>query len=163
MKAKAIVYTSHTGFTARYAKALGEKTGLPVMDLKTAVRDLPHGTPVVFFGWLCAGAVNGFRKAADLFAISAVCPVGMAPQAPQVTDPLEASYPAVFYLRGGYDYRKLTGIYKAMMWAMTQVMVKKAKKPGAVPETQGMAAALKTGGDWVDLTALDPIADYLAD
>ena len=37
MKPTAIVYTSNTGFTARYAKALGERTGLPVLELNTAL------------------------------------------------------------------------------------------------------------------------------
>ena len=30
MEPNAIVYTSNTGYTAQYAKLLGEKTGLPV-------------------------------------------------------------------------------------------------------------------------------------
>lgn len=34
--AKAIVYTSNTGYTEEYARLLGEETGLPVYSLKDA-------------------------------------------------------------------------------------------------------------------------------
>ena len=36
MNAAAIVYTSQTGFTARYAALLAERTGLPCRPLKEA-------------------------------------------------------------------------------------------------------------------------------
>ncbi len=36
----AIVFTSNTGHTAKYAKILGEKTGLPVYSLKEAQKSL---------------------------------------------------------------------------------------------------------------------------
>ena len=38
LEIRAIVYTSHTGFTARYAGMLGEATGVPVYPLKEADR-----------------------------------------------------------------------------------------------------------------------------
>ena len=37
MNAAAIVYTSQTGFTARYAALLAERTGLPCRPLKEAM------------------------------------------------------------------------------------------------------------------------------
>ncbi len=55
MNAAAIVYTSQTGFTARYAALLAERTGLPCRPLKEAAA-LPRGTAVIYLGWLCAGA-----------------------------------------------------------------------------------------------------------
>lgn len=42
MNAAAIVYTSQTGFTARYAALLAERTGLPCRPLKEAAA-LPRG------------------------------------------------------------------------------------------------------------------------
>ena len=38
---QAIVYTSNTGYTAEYARMLGEKTGLPVLTLNEAKKSLP--------------------------------------------------------------------------------------------------------------------------
>ena len=40
MNAAAIVYTSQTGFTARYAALLAERTGLPCRPLKEAAARL---------------------------------------------------------------------------------------------------------------------------
>lgn len=159
MKAKAVVYTSNTGFTARYAKTLGERTGLPVLELGTALRDLPQGSPIAYLGWLCAGSVKGLKKAEGRWAIAALCAVGMGPDGAQV-EGLKDRYPGVFYLRGGYDYEKLTGVYRFMMWCMTKALAKKAAED---PQGAEMAAALESGGDWVDPSALDAVAAVLAD
>ena len=43
LEIRAIVYTSQTGFTARYAGMLGEATGVPVYPLKEAVKRLERG------------------------------------------------------------------------------------------------------------------------
>ena len=56
MKPSAIVYTSNTGFTARYAAMLGERTALPVYSLdeaKAAQKNLPamRETWVQSLGW----------------------------------------------------------------------------------------------------------------
>ena len=57
----AIVYTSNTGYTQRYAAMLGRAAGLPVHRLGDAA--LPRGTAVVYLGWLCAGGIKGLKKA----------------------------------------------------------------------------------------------------
>ena len=43
MKPTAIVYTSNTGFTARYAALLSEETGLPAYSIKDAGKNLAKG------------------------------------------------------------------------------------------------------------------------
>lgn len=47
---KAILYTSNTGFTARYAELLGQHTGLPVYTLSQAKRTLPAHAEVIYLG-----------------------------------------------------------------------------------------------------------------
>ena len=64
MNANAIVYTSNTGYTAQYAKLLGKNTGLPVYSLTEAEEKLPGGNCVIYLGWLMAGKVQGYTKAA---------------------------------------------------------------------------------------------------
>lgn len=59
----AIVYTSNTGHIAQYAKLLGEKTGLLVYELSTALKKLEKGTSVIYLGWLFANSVKGYKKA----------------------------------------------------------------------------------------------------
>ena len=67
---KAIVYTSNTGFTARYAQMLGEKLALPVLELKDACKQLPKGTEIIYMGWLFASAVKGTPSAMSLVFIT---------------------------------------------------------------------------------------------
>lgn len=156
---EAVVYTSHTGFTARYAALLGEQTGLPVYRLEQARKTLPQGAAVLYLGWLCAGGIKGLKQARRRFAVRAVCAVGMAPQAEtavlakanRVTCPL-------FYAQGGYAPEKLRGVPKAMMWAFTKAMTRKS------PETQAQAEmqqALRTGCDCVDREKLAPVLVWL--
>lgn len=59
MKPSAILYNSNTGFTERYAKMLGEKTGLPVFSAENPPK---KGTAVIYMGWLMAGSVFGYKK-----------------------------------------------------------------------------------------------------
>ena len=73
----AIVYTSNTGFTAQYAKLLGEKLCLPVYPLNTAEEELAAGTEILYLGWLMAGKVKGYKQAAKRYRIAVVCGVGM--------------------------------------------------------------------------------------
>ena len=48
---QAIVYTSNTGYTAEYARMLGEKTGLPVLTLNEAKKSLPVRFARLFYIW----------------------------------------------------------------------------------------------------------------
>ena len=43
---KAIIYTSATGHTERYAKMLSEKTGIPAYPAKEAKSALPRGSEI---------------------------------------------------------------------------------------------------------------------
>lgn len=103
MNAAAIVYTSQTGFTARYAALLAERTGLPCRPLKEAAA-LPRGTAVIYLGWLCAGGIKGLKEARRRFRMAAVCAVGMAAEVEEAKLRRDNRLEGVplFYLRGGY-------------------------------------------------------------
>ncbi len=114
-----IVYTSNSGYTAQYARLLGEALGLPVTDTKWGADPHP-GREVIYMGWLMAGKVMGYDKAAREFNIRAVCGVGMGPASAAGAEKLRAklSVPAevpVFALQGGFDINKLRGPYKWIM------------------------------------------------
>jgi len=66
MKPSAILYNSNTGFTERYAKMLGEKTGLPVFSAENPPK---KGTAVIYMGWLMAGHISGIDRAVRLWTI----------------------------------------------------------------------------------------------
>ena len=162
MKPSAIVYTSNTGFTAQYASLLGGETGLPVYSLEDALKSLPQSSPIVYLGWLTAGKVQGYDKAVTKFNLQALCAVGMAKCGSQMEDVrksnnLPQGLP-LFTLQGGFDLKKLRGIYKLMMLVMSKTVVKKlAAKPDRTPDEEDMLDLFQNGGNRVSLENLRPV------
>ncbi len=162
MKVSAIVYTSATGFTARYAALLAQQTGLPCCPLDQAAGALERGTPVLYLGWLCAGSIKGLKRAHSRFSVQGICAVGMSPPDPAYTAKLARpdglrDVP-LFYLRGGYAPWKLTGVYKPMMAVMARAVT---KAPPKNAQEAAMQDAFRQGGDWVDEAALAPVLNWV--
>ena len=154
MKPNAIVYTSNTGFTAEYARLLGEKTGLPVYDSATACQTLAKGTPILYLGWLMAGTIQGYKKAGKQFRVCAVCAVGMGSTGSQLQDVRKTNaipdQLPVFTLQGGFDLDRLHGIYKLMMTIMKNTAGKGlAEKANRTAEEDAMLDLLTNGGSRV--------------
>lgn len=163
---KAIIYTSNTGFTEKYARMLSEKTGLPVFRDSDAKGKVEKGTEVFYMGWLMAGKVTGYKKAAKYYDVKAVCAVGMRyPSAEAVSDTIAQNHIAdkkVFYLQGGYDKSRLTGIYRIMMKMMEGVVVRSLKKKTVrTQEEEDSLEMLTKGKDTISEESLIPIADWL--
>ena len=162
MKPSAIVYTSNTGFTAQYASLLGGETGLPVYSLEDALKSLPQSSPIVYLGWLTAGKVQGYDKAVTKFNLQALCAVGMAKCGSQMEDVrksnnLPQGLP-LFTLQGGFDLKKLRGIYRLMMLVMSKTVAKKlAAKPDRTPDEEDMLDLFQNGGNRVSLENLRPV------
>ena len=109
----AIVYTSNSGYTAEYARMLGELTGLPVNDLRQVHNPQPQ-REVIFLGWIMADNVMGYAKASRFYKVRAVCQVGMGPATQAASDKLRQKLKLgpevqVFTLQGGFDIRRLHG------------------------------------------------------
>ncbi|MGM9681942.1 MAG: hypothetical protein ACI3XR_10625 [Eubacteriales bacterium] len=160
----AIVYTSNTGFTEKYARLLGAKTGLPVYSLSAAEK-LPKGSEILYLGWLMAGKVQGYKKAAKSFQVCALCGVGMGATGSQLSDVRKANaIPEdlpVFTLQGGFDMTKLHGIYKLMMTVMAKTAGKGlADKPDRTPEEDTMLELLTRGGDCVREENLGSVLEW---
>lgn len=155
----AIVYTSNTGFTMRYALLLSQAAAIPAYDLENPGSAPPPRAKVLYLGWLSAGRIKGLAKACRRWDVQAVCAVGMAPnndpvataQANRVSCPL-------FCLQGGYAPRQLTGVPKLMMWMFTRVMT---RKPPENEEQAGMQQLLRTGCDCVSEANLAPVLAWL--
>ncbi len=124
----AIVYTSNTGTTKEYAFLLRKHTGLPVCSLNDARGTITDGSEIIYLGWVMAGKVQGYDKAAKRYNIKAVCGVCMGATGSQLKEIRDKNQvpktTAVFSMQGGFDINKLHGIYKMMM----KVMVKTAGK-----------------------------------
>ena len=163
MNAKAIVYTSNTGYTARYAVILSEKLGLPAHTLAEAKKALTAGTPIIYMGWLMAGSVKDCKKAAKRFDIQAVVGVGLGVSGAQDDAARKAcALPAevpVFTVQGGMDINKLKGLYKLIIKMLTKVM---ANKKDATPGEARMAELLQSGGDFVSEKELAAVLAWAA-
>ena len=158
MNATAIVYTSATGYTARYAALLSEKLALPVHTLADAEKSLPAGTPIIYMGWLMAGSVKDYKKAAKRFAIDAVIGVGLGDtgaqdDAARKACRLPADVP-VFTVQGGMDLQKLHGPYKFAIKLLTKGM---AAQKNRTPSEDRMLALLQKGGDYVSEKELSAV------
>ena len=73
----AIIYTTNTGSTERYARLLAQETGLPAYSSAQAKKAVPANGEVIYLGWIMAGSVKGYAAAAKRYQVRAVCSVGM--------------------------------------------------------------------------------------
>jgi hypothetical protein len=108
------------------------------------------GGRVIHMGWLMAGSVVGYKKAAQRFAIAAVIGVGLGDtgaqdDAARKACKLPAEVP-VFTVQGGMDHQKLQGGYKVGIDILTKVM---AAKKNRTPGEDRMVTLLQKGGDYV--------------
>lgn len=162
MKINAIIYTSNTGYTKQYAALLGEKTGLAVYSLKDAKTAGLFGSSVIYLGWIMAGKIKGYTQASKQFNVVAACGVGMGATGSQIEDIRKANIlPTnlpVFTLQGGFDLKKLHGIYKLMMIFMSKVLGKKlSESKERTPEEDAMYDLLINGGCCVNEKNLDAV------
>lgn len=162
---KAIIYTSNTGSTARYAKLLGYETGLPVFALDEAKSEVSAGTDIIYLGWVMAGKVKGYEAAAKLYHPKAVCAVGMGKTEVPTGDARQKSnVPTsvpLFNLQGGFDVKKLHGVYKFMMSIMVKTAGKElAEKPERTAEEEDMLDMMLHGGDRVSIENLKAVLEW---
>ena len=159
-KLTAIVYTSHTGFTRRYAGMLARASGIPAYDLSQR-RELPApGSAVLYLGWLCAGRIQGLSQARRRWEVRAICAVGLAPMPPEGVDGLAAAHRLggipLFYLRGGYAPGRVRGVYRLMMRPMLHMTAKSQE-----PEQRVLHTVLLQGGDFTSEKQLSPVLTWL--
>lgn len=158
----AVLFTSNTGFTAKYARLLAQASGIPAYDMSEKKELPPWGASVLYLGWLCAGTIKGFSSARKRYQIQAVCAVGMAPAESGQSEKLSGSNhlgnTPLFYLRGGFAPEKLTGVLKVMMGFMARAV---AKAPAETEADREQQAALVSGGNWVSTEALEPVLAWL--
>ena len=150
MKPTAIVYTSSTGHTRKYALLLGEQIGLPSFSLEEANSRLPCGSPVIYQGWLHASHVKGYAKAARRFDLRAVCAVGLCDTG-TLTDQVRkaTSIPEgipLFTLQGGIDRSRLKGMNKLMISMLTKGLASQKQRTA---QEERMLTLLQTDANYV--------------
>ena len=161
----AILYTSQTGFTAEYARLLGEKTGLPVVSLKDAGTVVKPGAEIIYLGWIMAGSIKDYKKAAKTYTVRAVVAVGMSKSGSETGDirkglALPDSFP-LFMVQGGLN---LDGLKGPSRWIMSKITGSEAKRLSAktdrTPDDDDMLDLVQHGGSRVSLENLEPLLDW---
>ena len=161
----AIIYTTNTGSTARYAGLLAQKTGLPVYSLAEARNAVSTGAEVIYLGWIMSGSIKGYAAAARRYRVRAVCAVGMGQTGTQ-TDSVrkKAAVPTgipVFTLQGNFDVKKLHGVYRPMMELMVKTAGKAlVEKTDRTPEENDMLDMMLHGGERVKAENLRAVLDW---
>ena len=150
---KAIVYTSQTGHTQRYAQMLAERTGVPAYSLKEAGKSLRRGEEIFYMGWLMAGTVKGLQSAMDRYTIRGAAIVGVSPQG-------NGDLWTEARINGGYS--DSGGRLFMMMKPMAGSVVRQVQARGeaATDQERRMAEIFQHGGDFVREEALDEIVRW---
>ncbi len=169
---KAVVYTSQTGFTAKYAAMLSEELGVPVYPLDKASSALGKNDKIAYLGWIMGGNVKDIKKA-SVFDLAAVCAVGMARPTPEERErmaklnSMHSTFKpdSFFLLQGGFDMNKLTGIYRFMMKIMAKAMskglTKKIEDGTATESEKEMLEMTVHSKDCTSKEALIPVIEYI--
>lgn len=162
---EAILYTSNSGFTKQYAELLSGMTGLPAYNMANSIPPALRGKPVVYMGWLMAGGIQGYPKAAKKYDVRAVCAVGMAPSDMDQTAELKKRYrlaeTPLFYMQGGFDMKRMRGLYKIMMGVMSKKILNDLpKEEERTQAQQDMYRMCTEGANMVSAAQLDGIAAW---
>ena len=161
----AIIYTTNTGSTERYAKLLAQETGLPSFSLAEARKKVHPGAEVIYLGWIMAGAVKGYAAAAKRYQVLTVCGVGMGRTGTQTESVREKSaVPAaipLFTLQGNFNVKKLHGVYRLMMEIMVKAAGKSlAAKKDRTPAEDDMLDMMRCGGERVKAENLNAVLNW---
>lgn len=163
----AIVYASNSGYTAQYAKMLGEATGLPVNDISQMHNPQPD-QQVIYLGWVMADKCVGARKAMKFFDVRAMVRVGMGPGTKAAADMLHdqllrdfGKEVDCFALQGGFDIKKLHGPFKWIMLVKCREILKNLEEKKPLNEAQQLTYDMaKKGASAVSAGALAPVVDW---
>ena len=159
-----IAYASSTGHTEQYAKLLQNALDIPAYNIKD-FPDIHNGGDVIYLGWLFAGNIVGYHKIAKKCNVKCLIGVGMSPESAEQAQFLrkKMNVPAdipVFYLQGGYDAKKLTGINKLLMKAKTPSILKQFE--GKTEEEKQASATYRMITEGCSVVSEEHLADVLA-
>ena len=161
----AIIYTTNTGSTERYAKLLAQKTGRTAYSLAEAKKQVFAGAEVIYLGWIMAGSVKGYAEAAKRYRVRAACGIGMGQTGTQTDNTrkksaISADIP-LFTLQGNFDVKKLHGVYRLMMEIMVKTAGKGlAEKKDRTPEEDDMLDMMFHSGERVSVDNLSTVLDW---
>ena len=112
-----------------------------------------------------AGGIKGYKEAAKLYKVRAVCGIGMGQTGTQLKEVRDKNaIPQripLFTLQGNFDVKKLHGAYRFMMNVMVKTVGKGlANKTDRTPEEDDMLDMMVNGGKRVSLQNLNAVTEW---
>ncbi len=168
----AVVYTSQTGFTKRYAEWIAERTEGDAIELGDAKKkDLSGYDAIVYGGWACAGSISKiswFKKNIEKWTgkkLAAFCVGGSPIDNPDIEPALRKNFDeetykkiGIFYCPGGFNYDKMSGKSKLMMKMFIKMLKSKKNK---TEEEEIMIKMISNSYDISDKKYIEPIIEYI--
>lgn len=168
----AVVYTSQTGFTKRYAEWIAQAAGADCFGLSAAKKeDLSAYGAIVFGGWARAGGISKigwFKGHMGQWAgkkLAVFC-VGASPMdSPEIGAALQRVFTGaeqdkvrIFYCPGGFNYEKMPAPSRLMMKLFIGML--KARK-NRTDADRAMVNIISSSYDISDKRYIEPILQYL--
>lgn len=163
-----VVYRSKTGFTKNYATWLAKRLNCTLLEGdKISVKDITDYDTIIYGSGLYAIGISGIKLITKNFELLKdkrliVFAVGASPAKREIVPELvKANIPTeqqnkieLYYLRGGFDYNRLSPFYKLLM-NLKKLQLKKIKNPDA--DVKGMLASYERPLDFTNEKNLEPI------
>lgn len=169
-----IIYKSKTGFTKKYAQWIAEALSADVFEVSKANIDMiKQYDNIIYGGSLYAVGITGlkfitknFDKLKDKKLI--VFATGASPSSQRVIDEVvsknftseQQKYIKFFYLRGGFDYKKLKFFDKFLM-NLLKLKIKSKSKDKLTKDEIGMLAIYDRPTDFSSKKNIDVIVNYM--
>ena len=176
MMKSAVIYKSKTGFVKKYAQWLAEELSADIYELSQVNMDmLGDYDTVIYGGSLHAVGIIGIdfiKKNIDRLKDKKVVvfAVGASPSSEEViNEVIDSNIPReqqdrirFFYLRGGFNYKKLPFGDKLLM-SLLKMKIKRKKRQGKAlnRDEKGMLAAYDRPVDFTKKEYIEGIVNYL--
>ncbi|MHC1719854.1 MAG: flavodoxin domain-containing protein [Clostridiaceae bacterium] len=163
-----VIYQSKTGFTKKYAEWIAQELKCEIKgNEKFSLGDIIFYDTIIFGGGLYASGINGIKLIKDNFNVLknkdlVVFATGVTPPRDEVLAKVwEANFDEEqrnaikkFYLRGGFDFSKLSAGNKILMSIM-KMKLKSEKEP--TEDSKGMLEAMDNPVDFTDKENIRPL------
>lgn len=168
-----VIYKSQTGFTKKYAEWIAEELAADIFHVSEANIDmLKNYDTVVYGGGLYASGISGIKfitensdslKGKRVIVFATGASVGRAEEIDGVKNKKftaeQQKYIKFFYLRGGFNYEKLSSFNKILM---TLLKWKLKTKKDLTADERGMLASYDHPVDFVKKKNIQELVTYAA-
>lgn len=167
-----VIYKSKSGFSKKYAKWIAEELKADIFEAsKVNVNMLKKYDNIIYGAGLYAVGINGIKFIKDnLEKLSEkkiiIFATGASPWKKEVVDEVlnknfsiqQQKLVKFFYLRGGFDYNKLTLFNKFLMQLLK---IKLKKRTNLTADDKGMLAAYSHSMDFANKKNISEIISYI--